>query len=147
MKKIVLFFIILFSLNSCCNDDSETIIVDTIGKNNLYGGGEEGISKSNLVINDSENWNNLITKMNSRSNVSNSFTETDIDFTKYQIIAVFDEVKYSGGYSIDIIDITENNGTVVIKIENLKKGDATSVITQPFHIIKIKKTNKEIVFE
>ena len=147
MKQIVLFFIILFSLNSCCNDDSETIIVDTIGKNNLYGGGEEGISKSNLVINDSENWNNLITKMNSRSNVSNSFTETDIDFTKYQIIAVFDEVKYSGGYSIDIIDITENNGTVVIKIENLKKGDATSVITQPFHIIKIKKTNKEIVFE
>ena len=147
MKQIVLFFIILFSLNSCCNDDSETIIVDTIGKNNLYGGGEEGISKSNLVINDSENWNNLITKMNSRSNVSNSFTETDIDFNKYQIIAVFDEVKYSGGYSIDIIDITENNGTVVIKIENLKKGDATSVITQPFHIIKIKKTNKEIVFE
>ncbi|MEL1255639.1 protease complex subunit PrcB family protein [Flavobacterium sp. DGU38] len=160
MKKIVLILGILFFLISCNNNDLETspessspeslpgspITFSTIGQYNLYGNGDENISKSNLVISDAISWKNLIAKMNTRNNVSNNFTETNIDFTKYQIIAIFDKIQPSGGHSIDITLITENQKDITIKIEKLKTGDATLVMTQPFHIVKIAKSDKTIIF-
>jgi hypothetical protein len=75
------------------------------------------------------------------------FTETKIDFSTYQVIAVFDEVKGNGGWSIDITGITEWQDKMLISVTNLKKGDLTSVITQPFQIVKIPVAEKEIEFE
>jgi len=115
-----------------------------IAKGNLTG--SEGIPKQNLVITTQTDWENLITAMNSVNNVSDSFAEINIDFSKYQVIAVFDEVKSNGGWSVDITDITENTDSVVVLIENLKRGDSTSVVTQPFYIVKIPVSEKPIVF-
>ena len=64
-----------------------------------------------------------------------------------KIIAVFDKIYGNGGHSIDIIKITENENKVIVTIENILGGDATSIMTQPFHIVKIPKTDKLIIFE
>jgi hypothetical protein len=148
-KITILIITIIFGLASCTKNDDELNLIEftQIGQNNLYGNGNENIPKQNLIISESDSWNQLIDKMNTVNAVSNGFTETDIDFTKYIIIAVFDEIKGNGGHSIDIIKIEENENKVFVIIENILKGDATTVMTQPFQIVKIQKTDKLIIFE
>ena len=148
MKHV--FIILIVVLVSCySNDDNsyKNVNFSLIGKNELYGNGTENIEKSNLIIENTTSWNDLIDKMNTVNNVSDNFTETDIDFSQYIVIAVFDEIYSNGGHSIDIVDVVENNTNLIVKIDNLMTGDASSVITQPFHIVKIAKTENQIIFE
>lgn len=149
--KISILFITVFIgfMASCSQTDDELnpINFNAIGQKNLYGSGRENIIQQNFTISDSNTWNELMTKMNSVNNNSEGFTETNIDFANFMVIAVFDKVYGNGGHSIDIIKITENENKVIVTIDNVLKGDATSVMTQPYHIVKIRKTDKLIIFE
>ena len=149
-KISILFIAILFGLLlSCSKSENELnqIKYTLISKGELYGNGQENISKQNLVISDTNSWNELITKMNSVNNVSEDFSEISVDFSHYDIIACFDEVKETGGHSIDITRIIENENNIIVYIENLLKGNMTTVMTQPYHIVKIEKKTKPIIFE
>ena len=85
--------------------------------------------------------------MNAVNKVSDNFTETKIDFSKFTVIAVFDAVKTSGGHSIEL-DIKPNTENVVVEVSRKSPdGMATSVMTQPYHIVKIPKTDLPIVFQ
>ena len=131
------------------NNNSEIIKIEAtlIAKDNLYGNGAEGINKQNLVITNKSVWNNLIAQMNAVNNVSNSFSETEIDFSKYVVIAVFDEIKSNGGYSL-ALTITDNSENIMVNVTTIApQGFATTVITQPFHIVKILKSDLPIIFE
>ncbi len=128
------------------NFNAISISTTLIGKGNLFGNSAENIDKQNMVIRDTATWNQLLDKMNTANTVSNTFTETDIDFDNFTVIAVFDAVQPNGGHSIDITSIIEFETTIFVKIENLQQGDATSVITQPYHIVKISKGDKPIAF-
>ena len=97
-----------------------------------------------MVINNTTDWQNLIIQMNSFNNVSGNFSETDIDFDNYLIIAVFLEVK-PNGWEVQINNITENENSLVVST-NENEFDS-SVITQPFSIVKIRRTEKTIEFE
>lgn len=146
-----MFFIlsILLTIYSCNKNDDNQVFPQNKEFNVIYNGvlsgnGSEGITQSNMVINNTVDWENLITQMNSNNNVSDNFSETDIDFDNYLIIAIFLEVK-PNGWEVQINNITENeNSLVVSTIEN--QFDS-SVITQPFSIVKIRKTEKAIEFE
>jgi hypothetical protein len=127
------------------NGNSVTFV--QIAQGELYGNGQEGIIRQNLVITSNEEWNDLITAMNAVNNVTESFTETEIDFSRYRIIAVFDGVKPNGGWSIDIKDITDYKDSIVVTYTNFKSGNLTNVTTQPYHIVKIAVAEKEIVFK
>ncbi|MGB0173169.1 MAG: protease complex subunit PrcB family protein [Flavobacteriaceae bacterium] len=59
------------------------------------------------------------------------------------VIAVFLEVK-SSGWEVRINSITENENSLVVRT-NENQFDS-SVITQPFSIVKIHKTEKQIQF-
>lgn len=144
-KKIILIFCIIVC--SCIsNDDAQNTTVEftTIGKGDLNG--SENIEKSNVIVSNSTQWNDLLVKIGN-SKVSNLFTETNIDFNDYQVIAVFDKVYTNGGNSIDITSVYKMEIGIGIKIENLAPGGVNSVITQPFHVVKIKKTNSQIFFK
>ena len=97
-----------------------------------------------MVIKNTTDWQDLITQMNSYNNVSGSFSETDIDFDNYLIIAVFLEVK-PNGWEVEIIGITENEKSLVISTKETEF--VSSVITQPYSIVKIPTTEKTIEFE
>lgn len=122
------------------------IMPEIIGKGDLYGNGAENIPKQNIVIKNSIEWTALINAMNTVNNVSDGFAEIDIDFSSYQIVAAFDNVKLNAGHSIDIIEIIETENSINIRVENLLTGGLNSVITQPFHIVKIPKSSKQVVF-
>ncbi len=136
-------------MTSCSKTDEDLnpINFTPIGQKNLYGSGRENIVQQNLIISNSKTWNELMTKMNSVNNNSEGFTETNIDFANFMVIAVFDKVYGNGGHSIDITKITETENKIIVTIDNVLKGDATLVMTQPYHIVKIKKTDKLIIFE
>jgi hypothetical protein len=101
-------------------------------------------SKYFSTIKTEEDWENFKTKMNSYS--IDKFTETNIDFSLFQVIVVVDEVKNSGGWSINITDITENSDEILVTVSNLRTGNLTSVITQPFQVVKIPTLSKPIAF-
>lgn len=148
-KITILIITIIIGLTSCNKNDDELNLVEftQIGQNNLYGNGEENIINQNLVILESNSWNELIDKLNTVNYVSEEFPETDIDFDNFIVIAVFDKIYGNGGHSIDIIKITENENKIIVTIENILEGNYTSVMTQPFHIVKIPKTDKLIIFD
>ena len=154
MKKEVLFIVLLCLFNCKTNKEStnansvkmETIESNLIAKGDLYGSGAEGIDAQNLVITNQNDWDTLKAQMNSVNKVSDGFIETTIDFSENTIIAVFDEVKGSGGHHLEL-EITFNSENTLVNITHVDpEGNATSVMTQPYHIIKITKLKLPIKF-
>ena len=85
--------------------------------------------------------------MNSVNNVSDNFSETNINFSEYTILAVFDEIKGNGGHSLEL-SITSDSENIIVKVADLvPEGNATTVITQPFIIKKIQNSDLPIIFE
>jgi hypothetical protein len=158
MKPKILFLSTILLLSfGCANSDGlpkdnntapQGISWIQIAQESLYGNGEEGFSQQEIAIRTDSEWEAFKQKINRTNNVVDAyFTETDIDFSIFQLIAVFDEVKGNGGWTIDITRIIEWSDKITVYAANLKKGNLTSVMTQPFQIIKIPVSEKEIVFE
>ena len=154
MKKELLFILLLCLFNCKTKKESsnansvnmETIPSNLIAKGDLYGSGAEGIEAQNLIITNQNDWDTLKAQMNSVNKVSDGFIETTIDFSENTIIAVFDEVKGSGGHHLEL-EITSNSKNILVNITRVvPKGNATSVMTQPYHIIKTTKLKLPIKF-
>jgi hypothetical protein len=149
LYKIGVTLIFLLALNCKTTQNQEKMINEDaflIGKGNLYGSGTEGIEKVNLVITSQSDWRALLAKLNLVNNVSNSFSETKIDFSKFTIIAVFDEVKATGGHLLDADIKTSSKNITVNIITQAPEGMATNVMTQPYYIVKITKSELPIIF-
>ncbi len=70
----------------------------------------------------------------------------EIDFQKYFIVIAIDEIRSSGGYTLEIKEITIDtaleNRPFKITLQAEQPGSAsitTSALTRPYHIVKIKK--------
>ena len=150
MHKLLGIVILLFALN-CKSSENEAKMtkedIVLIGKGNLYGSGSEGIEKQNLIVTSPEEWKDLLNKMNAVNKVSDSFSETDIDFSEYTVIAVFDEIKNSGGHSLNLVIQETKDEFLVEVLRKSPDGIATSVMTQPYYIVKVPKSDLPIVFE
>jgi len=146
MKKILLAFsLILFF--SCENENESTpteIAFTEIGKGFLTGSGSEGIIKSSKIIYTQSDWENLVTQMNSSSIVSSSFTETYIEFDFYTVVAVFDQVRQTSNFSIEISRILETSDNLSISYFIEESSDGVPKTAQPFYLVKIPKTNKAL---
>ena len=151
MKKNALIILLAIFALSCNSEEYNLEIVDIesvlITKDNLFGNGGEGIIEQNLEITSQSMWNNLISQMNSVNNVSDNFSEIDIDFSQYKVIAIFDKIKNNGGHSLEL-NLTGNSENIIVNINYISpKGNVLSVITQPYHIVKISNSNLPIIFE
>jgi hypothetical protein len=124
-----------------------SIETSLIGKGNLYGSSSQGVDQQNIVINTTADWNDLITLFDAANDVSSSFTETDIDFTNFTVIVAIDEVRGNGGHDLDI-EVNSNSANIIVTVTDLiPQGNATTVITQPYHIVKIPKNTLPVVFQ
>ena len=139
-----------------CSVPKEVIVADapqqqvefeTIGQGSLYGAGEEGIEESNMLIRSNQEWEALKKNTDAVNKVSQNFKEHEVNFDEYYLIACFDSVRPNGGYSIKIKDVLERDEQIEVLIERPKpQGMAISVLIQPYHIIRIPITDKEILF-
>lgn len=146
MKNFITLFIIV-SLLGCSNSSTleSEINFSLIKKGSLNG--SEGVTQSNLIVNDNTTWNDILNKIVSIGNPIDHFTETNIDFNRYQIIASFDKVYGVGGHTLNIETIKESGNNLVVITKKTDDKSVISVVSQPYHIVKILKTDKNIVFE
>ena len=73
-----------------------------------------------------------------------------VDFTVEMIAGLFAGEKRSGGYEIDITGAAQIDSTLFIYHEEKTPapgGMVIQAITQPFHLIKLKRSDLAIVFE
>lgn len=73
----------------------------------------------------------------------------DVDFSKEMIVAVFFGEHMTGGYSIQIERVVERQDMIEVEVIERKPGTGcfvTEAITSPYHIIKLEKKNKKVVF-
>lgn len=153
MKKhlLILLCSIFFVTISCRdnNDDEQLesknqINFQLIGKGNLTG---NYTAQQNTVITNTTQWNNFLVQIDGQNNhPSTDFTETNIDFNQFMVIVVIDAVYPNGGHSVDIMTVEENPQNIEIDVEKLLQGNVTTVVTQPYHIVKIPKILKPVIF-
>lgn len=106
------------------------------------GMGEEGISESNLIISNNSDWQSLLTQIDSVNSFSSGFSEVDIDFDQFTVLAVFLDVKPSIWF-VEVVSVVESSNTIAISIDEIETG--LDAISQPFHIIKIPVSEKSII--
>jgi len=153
IKKILVLLLAVFSFSSCNNNDDEpftpvNIEFEVIGSGMIRGAGSEDILPGNYIINNQNDWLELLNKMNSfDTNTTNDFSTININFQTHIIIAVFDELRGNPGWLIEIESIIENENNIVVDVINLNPGSIQSAMRQPYQIVRIPITNKPIVFE
>jgi hypothetical protein len=113
-------------------------------------GGHCGVEKpAQLIIRDAKAWADLWAKIH--RNVEPKPALPEVDFEKQTVVAVFAGTKPTGGYSIRIRDIRHDAKAdkllVFVEETSPPPGSITiQVLTQPYHVVVIPKTDKEIEF-
>ncbi|HVG21172.1 MAG TPA: protease complex subunit PrcB family protein [Blastocatellia bacterium] len=106
--------------------------------------------KKNYVIANKEDWERLWEKV-----TSNSYPRPaapDVDFSKQDLIAVFQGVQPSSGYSISVTRLVKSGKKLKVYVREVSPGDECRVllvITQPFEIIRTDKIEgvEKVVFK
>ncbi len=79
-----------------------------------------------------------------QANVSPAPGVPDVDFSREMVIAAVDHAEPSGGYRFEITGIEELEGRLVVRVSKAIPGPdciATAVITQPFHLVRMAKSD------
>lgn len=151
-KHLLLLLCSIFFLTISCRDNNDDeqlesknqINFQLIGKGNFVG---NYAAQQNTVITNTTQWNNFLVQIDGQNNhPSTDFTETNIDFNQFMVIVVIDAVYPNGGHSVDIMTVEENPQNIEIDVEKLLQGNVTTVVTQPYHIVKIPKILKPVIF-
>lgn len=129
-------------------EKAREIPFSSIGKGALFGGGQEGFDevKTTLhVMRSQEEWETFKAQLNSVNTVTGAFKDQELDFESEMIIACIDRVRGSGGHEIIVDAIVENDTELQVNVRHVGPADmAASVLTQPFHIVRIVKSDKGI---
>lgn len=147
--KMTFIAVIAFLMVSCGEDENTKTVkpyeFTALSQGDLKGNGKEGIGKSKLIISDPKSFEVILSKINS---VNPEISPVPaIDFNKSIVLVVFDEVKSQGGHSIDITRVNEHEDRLMVEVERLNDGGMLTVMTQPYHMVKIPKTTKPIIFK
>jgi len=149
MKKIFLIAILSMGLINCGSDDNnnesftpQNIDFTTIGQGaaivNLM-----TVEQQNTVITNSTDWNQLLELLNQDW----SFFETDIDFDTFQVIVSIDEERGHTGHWLEINEIIENENNNTVTLSTGEYDSGYTAICRPYHIVKIPKSDKPVIFE
>ena len=147
MKKIIplVGLISILLISGCITQRSgQELTFETISKGS-YSGHDE---RKDYVIRESSEWENLGDKMQSR--VSPTPDLPDVNFNDEMVIAVFQGSQSTGGYAIEITKIVEKENSVEVFIKETSPSPdsmVTQAFTQPYHIVKTKRVDKEVIFK
>lgn len=153
MKKIILSGLLLVSMAGCQSDDaaptnnpdSGSVQFENVKQDMLSG---DAVSSGNYVVKTDEQWNVFKEMVNAAYQEDIDALEgVEVDFTAYDVIATVDEWHPNGGHLIDIASITNIDDVIIVSVEATGEGDGTTLVMQPFHIVKIQKTTLPITFE
>lgn len=152
MKNLFLLTVLFLSIgcsNSYENATENNFVPRTISPILIAKGslmGSENISQQNVVFYNSSSWNAILNSIDTFRLAQ--FTETTtIDFNLFQLVAVFDNVYGSPTYNVEIISVLENANNITVSVQKVYQPSAASVMDQKFHIVKIPKSVKPVLFQ
>ncbi len=102
---------------------------------------------SRLVIKTGDQWREIWKKVNALKLPRPELPK--IDFEKEMVVAIFMGERSSGGYKIEIINIIKTEKQIVIEVEEEEpppESLRTMALTQPYHIVVIKRYPLPVVF-
>lgn len=102
------------------------------------------VEKANYVINSLDEWTHLLEKLD-----LDVTKLPKINFTNHTVIAAFMGEQKTGGYSIEIKKIKDSGKEIIVYIKErapAKGAITTMILTQPYHVVKVKKITKPVVF-
>ncbi|WBX75204.1 protease complex subunit PrcB family protein [Tenacibaculum ovolyticum] len=144
--KLVVTILFSIMLTSCPNKDQRGLQEESLFVSLFKGrmNGSENIKETNKVITSDNEWQYFLSTLNiDKNNIP------VVDFSKSTLIVLIDKVRNTGGFDIGVekISIQERKLIINVKHAGPKPTDmVTMAIEQPFQVIKINKTNKEIIF-
>lgn len=104
-------------------------------------------SKRLLVIRDADEFSEFWTEHTATQ--APVPAEPDVNFETSMIIAAFAGERETGGYSITIDDIRENDEFMIVEVEIETPGDncaTTQALTQPHHVVVLDDSDKPVQF-
>lgn len=150
-SPLFLFLLITQVFLSCTvTKDTEQLQTETspvnftiLKKGNLYGGGSEEIEEGLLVVRSFEELQTIVAKVNSANQTVDEGLVSDIHFfDENMLIFVFDKLRGTGGFTMSIQGIYQSKEQLVLEIvKSAPDGPATTVMTQPFQIIELQKSD------
>lgn len=104
--------------------------------------------RGEVVIRDAESWAELWSLVHAGREPIPDLPQ--VDFTREIAVAAFMGQRTTGGHSIEIQRAVETDEEILLVVrESSPPPDAmtTQVMTSPYHIIRMERTDKEIVWE
>lgn len=152
--RFILCAVAILALAAACSDDDEATVDPTstpgptptpaassgpIGFETLVSGTSSGVLSETPVVRTATTqaeWETLWSEH--QAIVSSPDDPPEVDFTSQMVIAVFDQERPTGGYSIEIQNITAGEGATNVFTERTWPGrgcTVTQAFTKPFHIV------------
>ena len=100
--------------------------------------------RGDYIIQTQDEWGNLWQKT-----YGSSLEAPDINFSSAIVLAVYMGERATGGYRIEITNIGENEEHIRVYIRETRPSPfdfVTMALTQPYHIVKLNRIPKLIVF-
>lgn len=153
MKKIVMGCLVLFSALGCQSDDKEEVVKEDSTPVAIE---FETIKQGNLTNNLSVPGNYTLRTVDQWVDfqvTANFFDDLrfDIDtYNVYEMFAVLDDVKETTGYSIEIKSISKVDGKLIVTVQRYNPELGENIfnkVSQPYHIVKLRKTGLPVVFK
>lgn len=117
----------------------------SVSKGVLFGNGEEGFEQGVYPIRSADEWKKFAEKINSVNPVESEQKEIA---DNEMLIACFSKIHSTGGVSFEINAVHEHKNKIVVRMRAIPpSGMATTVLTQPYEIISINASDKEISYE
>lgn len=114
----------------------------------LYGYGSEGFNQGVFVLKSIDEWNQFLAQIDLSNQAVQKFSNLELNFEKEMVVAYFDKVRTTGGYSVSFVNALLFQDKIQIMIqEKSPNGQATTVMTQPFFIVTIPTNDKLVQFE
>ena len=145
----VLLPLILLTFIGCSEDDAnQTVDVEKTVIAEGFFLSNEVIPGQNLLISDQAEWQELLEMLETKHpNITTDISEANLDFADHQVIVVIDEVRPHTGHFINVSNILENQSNLIATVVIGNSESGYTALSQPYEIIKIKKSNKPVIFE
>jgi len=120
------------------------LIIDTVAKGYWSGCQEEEYQVVRSQTEWEELWDKIVADITPKPELP------EIDFSEYMLIAAFMGEQSTGGYSIEIAAAFYYLEDIMVTVKRHyppSGSGVTTALTQPYHVVKIEKSDRKVVFQ
>ncbi|MFT6856391.1 MAG: hypothetical protein ACJA0X_002370 [Cyclobacteriaceae bacterium] len=98
-------------------------------------------------MNDSSEWIEFLSEFKETDLQKNPLCDSIVDFSKFQVIVVVDQVRNTTGYFVDLRIIQNEDRRFIVPFYGNNEIFSGDALTQPHIIVKTERTELPLIFE